>query len=78
MVDLLARVDVVVAGVADGVPLDAVDRVGRNQLAALGEAQDRAEDDEHLGRGAGAVVASVPALDVLAGDRGDVALAKRW
>ena len=49
--------------------LDAVDRVGRDDLATLGVSEDRAEDHERLAGGAGSFVACVPALDLLAGDR---------
>jgi hypothetical protein len=52
-VDLFAAIDVVVAGVADGVALDAVDRVRGDELAALDVAQDRAEHHEDLAGGAG-------------------------
>lgn len=49
-VDLLTRTHVVVAGVADGVALDAVDRVGGDELAALRVPHDRAEDQSAPGR----------------------------
>jgi hypothetical protein len=76
-VDLFTRVHVVVAGIAHGVALDGVDRIRRDELAALGVAEDRAEHHERLARGAGALVAGVPALDLLAGDRAYRSLAER-
>jgi hypothetical protein len=68
-VDLLAVVHVIVAGVADGVALDAVDGVAGDELTTLGIAQDRAEDHERLPGGAGAFVAVLPALDLPPRDR---------
>jgi hypothetical protein len=60
------------------VALDAVDRVGGDELAALGVAQNRAEDHEDLAGGVGALVVGMPAFDVLAGDGAELELAERW